>query len=187
VIVFAPGALESAPQSHIATVHVAPEDEAAVFKAVTERLPNVSGVAVRHVLESIKRLLGDIAAGARAAGLVTLVASALVVGGAVAAGQRRRIYDAVVLKVLGATRGHLMGAFVAEFAVLGAISGLAAAALGSLGAWLIITRLMRIDWVFAPAAAAGGVALCLAVAMGLGFAGTWRALGRKAAPVLRHD
>jgi putative ABC transport system permease protein len=187
VIVFAPGALEAAPQSHIATVHVAPEDEAAVFKAVTERLPNVSGVAVRNVLESIKRLLGDIAAGARAAGLVTLVASALVVGGAVAAGQRRRMHDAVVLKVLGATRGHLMGAFVAEFSVLGVISGLAAAALGSLGAWLIITRLMRIDWVFAPGAAAGGVALCLVVSLGLGFAGTWRALGQPVAPVLRHD
>ena len=187
VIVFAPGALEAAPQSHIATVHVDPDREGALFKAVTDRLPNVSGVAVRNVLESIKRLLGDIADGARAAGLVTLVASALVVGGAVAAGQRRRIHDAVVLKVLGATRGHLMGAFVAEFAVLGAISGLAAAGLGSLGAWLIITRLMGIDWLFAPGAAAGGVALCLVVSLGLGFAGTWRALGRKAAPVLRHD
>jgi putative ABC transport system permease protein len=187
VIVFAPGTLEAAPQSHIATVHVAPADEGALFRAVTERLPNVSGVGVSNVLESIKRLLGDISTGARAAGLVTLLASALVVGGAVAAGQRRRIYDAVVLKVLGATRGHLMGAFVAEFAVLGVLSGLAAAALGSFGAWLIITRLMRVDWVFAPGAAAGGVALCLAVSLGLGFAGTWRALGRGAAPVLRHD
>lgn len=99
VIVFAPGALEAAPQSPIATVHVAPADEGALFRAVPERLPNVSGVGASNVLESIKRLLGDISTGARAAGLVTMRVSALVGGGAVAAGQRRHIYHAVVLKV----------------------------------------------------------------------------------------
>ena len=187
VIVFAPGALEAAPQTHIATVHVAPAGEDAVFAAVTARLPNVSGIAVRQVLESVKRLLGEIATGARAAAAVTLVASALVVGGAVAAGQRRRIYDAVVLKVLGATRAHIAAAYMAEFAVLGLVAGLAATGLGTLGAWLVVTRLMRTDWQFAPGAAATGLALCLALALVIGFAGTWRALGRKAAPVLRHD
>ncbi len=39
----------------------------------------------------------------------------------------------------------------------------------------------------APGAVLTGLALCLAVALVIGFAGTWRALGRKAAPVLRHD
>ena len=187
VIVFAPGALEAAPQTHIATVHVEPAGEDAVFAAITDRLPNVSGIAVRQVLESVKRLLGEIATGARAAAAVTLVASALVVGGAVAAGQRRRIYDAVVLKVLGATRADIAAAYMAEFAVLGLVAGVAAAGLGTAGAWLVITRLMRTDWQFAPGAALTGLALCLALALVIGFAGTWRALGRKAAPVLRHD
>ena len=76
---------------------------------------------------------------------------------------------------------------MAGFAVLGVVAGLAASGLGTAGAWLVITRLMGTDWQFAPGAALTGLALCLAVALVIGFAGTWRALGRKAAPVLRHD
>ena len=187
VIVFAPGVLEAAPQTHIATVQVPRAGEDAVFAAVTERLPNVSGIAVREVLDQVARLLGDIATGARAASAVTLVASALVVGGAVAAGQRRRVYDAVVLKVLGATRADIAAAYLVEFGVLGLVSGLAAAALGTAGSYLVVARLMRTDWQFVPGVAAATIALCLALALVIGFAGTWQALGRKALPVLRHD
>ncbi len=187
VIVFAPGALEAAPQTHIATVHAPSAAGEALFAAVTARFPSVTAISVRDVLDSVARLLGQIGAAARAVAGLTLVASALVVGGAVAASRRQRIYDAVVLKVLGATRGDVAAAYFVEFAVLGLATGVAAAALGTLGGYLIVTQVMNAEWRFLPATVLADIAICLALALVIGFAGTWRALGRKAAPVLRHD
>ena len=186
-IVFAPGALEAAPQTHIATVHAPSAAGEALFAAVTARFPNVTAISVREVLDSVARVLAQIGAAARAVAGLALVASALVVGGAVAASRRQRIYDAVVLKVLGATRGDIVAAFLAEFALLGLATGVAATALGALGGYLIVTQVMNAGWRFAPAAALADIAICLALALVIGFAGTWRALGRQSAPVLRHD
>ena len=103
-MVASPGFLERAPHTHIATVRVAPKDEAGVLRAVTDALPNVSGIRVADVLGAVAALVGKIAAALAATGSITLAAGALVLVGAVAAGQRRRMAEAVVLKTLGATR-----------------------------------------------------------------------------------
>ena len=186
-IIFAPGTLEAAPQTHLATVRATRAAEEALYGAVTERFPNVSAVAVREVLEAVRRVIGQVGVAARAIAGLTLAAGALVVAGAVAAGRRRRVYDAVVLKVLGATRADIARAYLAEFALMGLTAGAVAAGLGTLAGYLVVTRVMHADWRFLPDAVIANVALCLALALVIGFAGTWRALGRKAAPVLRQE
>ena len=80
-------------------------EEENLVRAVTERFPNVSAIHVREALAAVDRIIGMIGSAVRLTALVTLAAGMLVLGGAVAAGHRRRVYDAVVLKVLGATRG----------------------------------------------------------------------------------
>ena len=187
VIVFAPGTLEAAPQTHIATVRATRAAEEALYRAVTERFPNVTAVPVREVLEALSRVIGQVGVAARAIAGLALAAGALVVAGAVATGQRRRVYDAVVLKVLGATRADIARVHLTEFALLGVTAGAIAAGLGTLAGYLVVTRLMHADWRFLPDAVIANVALCLALALVIGFAGTWRALGRKVAPVLRHE
>ena len=79
--------------------------EAGVLRAVTDALPNVTGIRVADVLGAVAALVGKIAAALAATGRITLLAGALVLVGAVAAGQRRRMAEAVVLRTLGATRG----------------------------------------------------------------------------------
>ena len=185
-IVFAPGALEAAPQSFLATVHAAPADEGALARAVAERFPNVSAVGLRELLDGVRRVIGQLGAAARAVAAVTLMTSILVVAGAVAAGQRRRVYDAVVLKVLGATRADIAKAYLAEYALMGLAAGLLAAGLGTLAGYLVVTQVLHAEWHFLPGAVALNATLCLALALGIGFAGTWRALGRNTAAVLRH-
>ena len=103
-IVFAPGTLEAAPQTHLAAVYLPRDREEALVRQVTDRFPNVSAIPVREALAAVSRVVETIGAAIRIVALVTLVAGMLVLGGAVAAGHRRRVYDAVVLKVLGATR-----------------------------------------------------------------------------------
>ncbi len=88
--------------------------------------------------------------------------------------------------MLGATRGDVAKAYLAEFALVGVTAGLLAAGLGTLAGYLIVTQVMHVEWRFLPGAVALNAALCLVLALAIGFAGTWRALGQNTAAVLRH-
>ena len=185
-IIFAPGTLEAAPHTHIAAVNAAETAEDAVERAVADRFANISAIRVREALGAAAKLLAGIATAVTATASIAVLAGALVLAGAVAAGQRRRIYDAVVFKVLGATRRAALGAFAAEFAVLGLATGAVASVIGTLTAWAVVVFLMRMEWTFLPAVAAVTVGASLIATLIIGFAGTWRALGAKAAPYLRN-
>jgi putative ABC transport system permease protein len=187
VLVLAPGTLEAAPHTHIATVRASVEAEDELEAAVTDRFANVSAIRVRAALESVNAILLKIGVAIRLTASVTILAGALVLAGAIAASHHRRVYDSVVLKVLGATRGDIARAYLAEYAILGVATAAIAAALGSVASWAVLTQVMNADWQATPGAALlislGGVAVTVA----LGFVGTWRALGAKAAPVLRTE
>jgi putative ABC transport system permease protein len=186
-IVFAPGTLEPAPHTHLAAVWLPQSAEEGLVREIVERFPNVSAIPVREALDQIERIIAAIGAAIRLAALVTLVAGALVLGGAVAADYRRRVYDAVVLKVLGATRGTIAAAFLVEYGLMGAASAVIAGGLGTVVAYVLVTRPLRAHWTFAPGPLAVVVAAAVGLAMALGFAGTWRALGAKAALHLRNE
>ena len=107
--------------------------------------------------------------------------------GAIAAGHQRRVYDAVILKVLGATRRDVLRAYALEYAILGIVTAVIAAAIGSVTAWAVVEELMHFDWIFQPLAIAATASISAVVTLSFGLLGTWRALGHKAAPLLRND
>jgi putative ABC transport system permease protein len=187
VMVFSPGLLEGAPQTHIATVKADADAEAALVRVITERFANVSAIRVRDALAAVLDVMGHVALAVRAAAAVALLSGVLVLGGALAAGHHRRIYDAVVLKVLGATRGYVLRAYLLEYGLLGIITAAISAVLGTLAAYLVVTEVLHLGFTFLgwplAAVALPGVLVTLA----LGFAGTWRALDQKAAPLLRNQ
>ncbi len=186
-MVASPGLLERAPHSHIATVHAAAANEGAVLRAVTDALPNVSGIRVADVLGAVASLVGKLAAALAATGSVTLASGALVLMGAVAAGQRRRMAEAVVLKTLGATRAQIRAAWLVEFGLIGACAGVIAALVGTLASWGVVRFLMRADWVFLPGVLSMTVLGCIGLMLAFGYAGTASALRARAAPFLRND
>ena len=186
-VIFAPGTLEKAPHSFIATVRTAPGSEGAVLDAVTGELANVSAIRVRDAIETIGRMLARLGGAVRATGAVTLLAGLLVLAGAVAAGHNRRVYDGVVLKVLGARRRDILRAFLIEFGLLGLATACIAAALGTAAAYGVMTQIMHAPWTFLVSPIVVTVVLATAVTMIFGFAGVWRALGRKPADFLRND
>jgi len=186
VMMFSPEPLRSAPQSYIATVAVDPDEELALERAVTERFGNVSALRVRDALDAIAEILGHIAVAVHATAALALLAGALVLAGALAAGQERRIYDAVVLKVLGATRREVMSAMLMEYGLLGLASVAVAVPAGALAAYVVLTRVMHAPFVLLPGPVALAIAVAAALTLGFGLFGTWRALGRKVAPMLRN-
>lgn len=182
-----PASLAGAPKTHLAAVFAPPQAEAAVDAAVAAAFPNVTTIRTRDALEAVNGIITAVGDGVRGAALVAVAAGILVLAGAMAADQRRRTYDAVVFKVLGATRGDLLGLFVIEFGVLGLITGVVAAAIGTAAGWAVTTYLLRIDWVFLPGTAAITVLAAVLLTQAAGFLGTWGTLGRKPASFLRND
>jgi putative ABC transport system permease protein len=190
VMVFSPNTFRGAPFSNIATLAFADggtlDEEMTLLKQVTDAFPAVTAVRIKEAVETANGIVERIGWGVRGASAVTLLSSMLVLGGAFAAGRRQRIHDAVVLKMLGATRGRLIGAFGLEFLMLGIATAIFGLVAGTLAAWLVLANVMEIDFVFLPGPALGAAAAALLVTVCLGLASTWRALGQKAAPVLRN-
>lgn len=186
-LIASPGLLEAAPHTFIATVRADPGQQAALLRAVTDALPNVSGIRVADVLATVGALLGRIGAALGATAAVTLAAGALVLAGAVAAGQRRRIREAVILKSLGATRAQIRAAWLVEFGILGVAAGLLAAAVGTAASWAVVRQVMGSDWSFLPGRLAVTVAGCVALMLAFGYVGTAAALRARAAPLLRNE
>ena len=86
---------------------------------------------------------------------MNLVAGMLVLAGAMAAGQQRRIYESVLLKMLGGRRRDIALSFLWEFALLALSAAAIALLVGSVGAWFFLNRVMETDFVFSAAAAFG--------------------------------
>jgi putative ABC transport system permease protein len=189
VLVFSPNAFKGAPHTHIATLtetHPYPGGDARIVKLVADAFPMVTSVRVREALETIGTVVTNLTLAIRGASAVTLISAILVLGGALAAGHRHRVYDAVILKTLGATRARLLGAYALEYLMIGFATAVFGVIAGSVAAWLIVTRLMTLSFIWQAASAAGVVAAALLVTVGLGLAGTLLALNQKPATVLRN-
>ena len=186
-LLFSPGVLENAPQTHIAAVHVDRAGEQQVFEAVTARFPNISAINTREVLGNVARTMARIGAAFKSMAGVALLTGFLVLAGAVSADQHRRIHDAVIFKVCGATRGDIIKAFAVEFGLLGLTAGTISCVIGSLAAYGILEGLMDTAFRLKPWAMLMTIALGMALTMTLGLAGTWKALGQKPAPYLRDE
>lgn len=189
VLVFSPNTFRGAPHTHIATLTEANSSAAAdaqIVKAVAAAFPMVTSVRVREALETVGSVVTNLVLAIRGASAVTLVSAILVLGGALAAGHRHRVYDAVILKTLGATRGRLLGAYALEYLMIGLATAVFGVIAGSLAAWLILTRLMTVSFIWQAGSAVGVVAAAVIVTVGLGLLGTLAALNQKPASVLRN-
>ncbi len=190
VLVFSPGTFSGAPHSDIATLTFADGgtavEENAIIKALAGAFPTVTAVHVKEALDTLDGIINNLVLALAGTSSITLIAAALVLGGALAAGQRFRIYDAVVLKTFGATRARLLAAYGLEYLFIGAVTALFGVAMGTLAADLVVTRLMEFPFVFVAGQAAGAALAALAVTIAFGLIGTFAALGRKPAEVLRN-
>ena len=186
-MIFSPAAFESAPASWVATARVPRPAEAAVQQAVVAAFPNVTAVPVRDVLERVTGLLEELATAVRLIAIFTVATGLVVMAGALTATRYQRLYESVVLRTLGATRGAVARAFAVEYACLGAAAGLGGTALAAALAWVVLRFVLDAPWTFEPGAMLAGVAATVALAVAVGFLATFRLLGEKPLPVLRRE
>ena len=190
VMVFSPNTFAGAPHPHLATLTFpdggSRDEEMAILREVTKAHPTVTAIRVKDALTMVNDLVGKLALAIRAAASITLIASILVLAGALASGHRHRIYDAVILKTLGATRKRLIAAFGLEYLLIGLATAVFGVIAGSIAAWAVLTGVMNMRFSFIAETAALSAFGALVVTLAFGLYGTWRVLGEKPAPVLRN-
>ena len=190
VMIFSPSTFAGAPHSLLATLTFpgdsAPAQEFALLRDVARVWPSVTSVRVKDTLAAIAAIVAQLALAIRGASAVALLSAVLVLAGALASGQRARLHDAVVLKVLGITRGGLFAAYVIEYGLLGAATALFAMLTGMAAAWAVTVHVMKLEfaWLWPDALLAATLALMVTILLGL--AGTWSILGRRPAEALRN-
>ena len=184
-LVLSPGLIDKAPHAFLATVRVDDAQENAMYMAVTNRFPNISTVRVKDAIQQVQNMLASLAQGVSAASMVTILAGLLVLAGAIAAGARARLYDATILKVLGATRPRIALVYVIEYGVLGAATGVIALLAGTLAAWAVAFSILGVPFTFDAKAVLITVLGGGAVTLLFGLAGAVGALSVRPARRLR--
>jgi len=187
VFVLSPGLLDAAPHSWIASTHVTDADAALrVDRNVADAFSNISAISVREAVDTAQRVIALLGAAVQMTALVTLVPGIAVLAGTVASTEAQRLADSVSLKVLGASRVAITIAWFLEYALLGLLAAIAAAFIGSLASWGLITGFLNSEFELDVLLVLG---VTMAGALGtalLGLAGAVRTLGRKPAPLLRE-
>jgi putative ABC transport system permease protein len=190
VMVFSPNSFAGAPHTHLATLAwpggPRPDREAVLLREAAKAFPAVTSIRVKDALEAVNDVVAQLVTAIRGASSVALIASLLVLAGALAAGHRARLYDAVVLKTLGATRAKLLTAYALEYGALGLATALFGLVAGALASYLIVTRVMLMPFALELSGAVLAAALAVVISVGLGLVGTWRILSQKPAPYLRN-
>ena len=189
VMVFSPNTFKGAPHAWLATLTDPASTQAVdarVMRDVTNAFPGITSVRVKDALDVASAMVAQIAVAIRAAASIAIVVSVLVLAGAIAAGNRARIHDAVVLKTLGARRGMLARAYLYEYFLLGLSASVFALAAATAAAWYVMTEIMDLPFQFLAGTAFSTIGIALLVTAGTGLIGTWSILGQKAAPVLRE-
>jgi putative ABC transport system permease protein len=185
-MVMAPGTLEPAPQTHLATIHTASPGAADRLEArVSAAFPNVSTIHVEAALARIAALLNALALGISLMAGLLVAAGFLVLAAIVAAAADRHLGEASILKALGADRPLIARLHLVEYGLLGSAAGLLAAGLGTLGAWIMVAEVMGIAWHFMAGPVVLIPLLAVPATMLIGFAGTWRALAGRTRLQLR--
>jgi putative ABC transport system permease protein len=184
-LVFSPGSFDAAPHNMVATLTVDKAAERILGKSIPPAFPSSSLIEVGEVVSQISILLTQMAQAIAAAASIAILAGIAVLVGAIAAARQSRIYDSVILKLLGSTRRQILGAQAMEYAILAVVLGLVALALGLGAAWYVVVQIF--DFSFAPDPAV--LALTLVGGAGitflLGIIGSLPILAARPAEALR--
>jgi putative ABC transport system permease protein len=186
-ILFSPGVIEGAPQTFMGSIKAEKGAESGVETALSQSFPLLTFLPVGDAIARISSILSSLANAVALVGSLAVVSGVLVLAGAMTVGRRQREADAVVMKVLGATRTDVIVAFVTEYGVLGALAALMGAGLGTTGAWAVLLFVLDIpfapNWVTITAVSVGAIAVTIAT----GVATTWSAMSIRPARRLRAE
>lgn len=186
-ITFAPGALESAPHSWLATIVADPAQESAIQGAITRSFPNISMIRLSDAIDTVNDLLGQMNIAVRVMALLALATGLIVLVESLIATRAERTYDTVILKVIGVPRKILSRSMAIELFALGSVAAVISGGLGTLISWAILDGWMHLPWRFYPGLAMISMAASLILIMLAGWLVLRGLLKSPALPYLRNE
>jgi len=193
-LVFSPGTFDAVPHNLAASIElnesgpreaiVAARGE--MLRALVQAFPSSSVVDVGEVLVEARTLLEQVALATLAAAAVAVLAGLAVLMGAIAAARASRMYDTVILRVLGASRRQVLMMQLAEYGLIALALALVALGLGAGLGWVIITQLFEFDWLPDWSRVLGVLGLGLVMVLGFALGGSLPLLRARPAQALRE-
>ncbi|WND03373.1 FtsX-like permease family protein [Temperatibacter marinus] len=188
VFIFDPYTLSVAPHTLMATVKTTnAEAERTAHRLITKKYENVSVIRMKEILQKLNDLLSQMSVAIKGTALIAILSGILVLAGAIAAGFRQRVYESVILKVVGAVRSQILKAYILEYLMVGLIVALIALALGGLAGYVVVTQVWQMQFTWLPVPIMITLATSLVVTLGFGLMGSFRALAVSPNSVLRNE
>jgi putative ABC transport system permease protein len=189
MVLFRPGALDDAPQMMVAPINgpSSEMDRSRFQRVLLDTYPNVSVIDVTDIVRGVLRIVNTVSLAVSFVGAFVLLSGGLILVGSIAMTKFQRVYEAAVLKTLGAKRKTLLAILLAEYGILGFVSGLIGCAAATLLSYATSRWVFEIEWQFLPMLSAVGVLATIALVTMAGALSTMDVLSRKPLAVLRSQ
>ncbi len=145
-IIFSPHPFEGKPVTYIATSRSLPQEDLNYQREVVGAFPNVTVINVRHILDTLRDIMGKILLTVQFMGGFTVGAGLVVLAGSMAATRYFRLREAVILKILGASRRKISLIFIVEYTLLGFIAGVIGVIMGWILSFVFLKYILEIEW-----------------------------------------
>ena len=189
MFVFRPGVFDAAPHTFIASFKgpADPDARARMQAGLVAQFPNVSVIDLREILQTVSGIINNVTTAVTVVGSLVLLSGALILVGAVSMTKFRRVYEAAILKTLGASSRLIATMLLLEYGVLGAIAG----TVGALGAialsWAVATYALELAWQPAVALTVAGIVITAIFVAAVGVIASWDVLRHKPLSTLRAE
>ena len=189
VIVFRPGPLDNAPHSFIAALKGSRDivARARMQSAIVAAYPNVSVIDLREILDAIQGFVDTLSPAVSAIGALVLLSGTLILAGAVSMTKFRRVYEAAILKTLGANSRLIAAMLLLEYGVLGAIAGTIGAFGAAILSWAASRYVLDLAWEASPLIAVNGIGATTVLVAAIGVLASLDVLRHKPLATLRAE
>jgi putative ABC transport system permease protein len=189
MFVFKPGTFDGAPHTYIASLQgpAEPDRRVAMQAGLVAQFPNVSVVDLREILQTVQGIVNNVTLAVTVVGTLVLASGALILVGAVAMTKFRRVYEAAILKTLGANRRLIATMLLLEYGVLGGVAG-TVGALGSVAlSWAVARYALELPWEATPILTVAGIVGTSGFVAAVGVLASLDVLGHKPLATLRAE
>lgn len=183
-VIASPGLLDGAPTSYITSFYLARDREATV-NALVQAFPNLTVIDVGAILDQVRSIADQVSRAVEFVFVFTLLAGLIVLYAAIVASQDERMFEAAIMRTLGARRAQLRRTQAAEFVAIGLIAGIIAAGFAGAVSFAVSVRILNLPYAFNPWVPLVGIVLGVVGVALAGFAATRQAVNRPPLETIR--